>query len=152
MRHIRKIILHCSASSWGDRKIIKLWHLDKGFADIGYHYVMGNGFPDSSGRFFKEWDGLIEDGRPLEIPGAHVKGENDDSIGICLIGNHTFTAKQLWVSLPDLTYKLMKKFDLSLADIYGHYEFNQNKSCPNFKIKDFRRFLGDYINNQLVPL
>ena len=73
MRKIKQIIVHCSATKEGQdfkAKDIKRWHFERGFSDIGYHYVV-------------DLDGTIEEGRSLELIGAHTKGQNRDSIGIC---------------------------------------------------------------------
>ena len=43
MRKINKIIIHCSATPEGRNvkaETIKKWHLDRGFSDIGYHYII----------------------------------------------------------------------------------------------------------------
>jgi len=76
MRDINLIVIHCSATT-PDEDIgvteIRRWHLAQGWSDIGYHYVIRR-------------DGTIENGRPVEIEGAHVKGFNANSIGICLVG------------------------------------------------------------------
>ena len=77
MREIEKLIFHCSATIEGQNisaATIKRWHVkDRGWSDIGYHYVIG-------------LDGKIEAGRPVNKQGAHCKGENKTSIGICYIG------------------------------------------------------------------
>ena len=76
MRDINKIILHCSATQEGqefDVNDIKQWHLQRGFTDVGYHYVI-------------LLDGTIQDGRDIRTIGAHCKGQNYGSIGICYIG------------------------------------------------------------------
>lgn len=57
---------------------IDAMHKRKGYREIGYH-------------FFIRKDGTIEMGRDLSTPGrfevgAHSKGENDSSIGICYEG------------------------------------------------------------------
>jgi len=54
-------------------KKIRQWHKLRGWSDIGYHYVIRR-------------DGRIELGRPIEQVGAHVKGHNSDSIGVCMVG------------------------------------------------------------------
>lgn len=54
--------------------MIRGWHLDRGFADIGYHKVIRR-------------DGTIENGRDTHLIGAHARGKNRDSLGICLEGN-----------------------------------------------------------------
>ena len=76
MRTINKIIVHCSATQEGrdlDAAEINRWHLKRGWNGIGYHYVV-------------LLDGTIEYGRSIYKQGAHVKGGNEGSIGICYIG------------------------------------------------------------------
>lgn len=80
-REIKKIILHHSASDFGNAEVIDGWHRERGYTCIGYHYVICNG---SGGA-----DGIIDIGRPLWFEGAHAKGHNKDSVGICLIGDFT---------------------------------------------------------------
>ena len=76
MRKISEIIVHCSATSemrdFG-AKDIDLWHKAQGWDCIGYHYVV-------------RIDGTIEEGRPVERIGAHCKGHNAYSIGVCYVG------------------------------------------------------------------
>jgi hypothetical protein len=71
------IVLHCSATRASQVNIgakdIRRWHKDKGWADIGYHYVIKR-------------DGTLEKGRALDAVGAHVEGHNSDSVGVCLVG------------------------------------------------------------------
>lgn len=69
-----RIIFHHSYSHDVPAARIRKWHGERGFRDIGYHYVI---------RF----DGTIEIGRDLRLVGAHAKGRNYDSIGVCLTGN-----------------------------------------------------------------
>jgi len=132
MRTINKIIIHCSATQEGrdlDAAEINRWHLKKGWNGIGYHYVV-------------LLDGTIEYGRSIYKQGAHVKGENEGSIGICYIGGvesergddgdwiakDTRTPEQKESLL--LLIKTLKKMHPA-ATIHGHNEF-ANKSCPCF--------------------
>ena len=91
MRKITSIYIHHSASNWGDAKLIDLWHKERGFTGIGYHYVVLNGFPTAemykNKIFNTELVGFIEKGRDIEKVGSHVTGHNKESIGICLIHN-----------------------------------------------------------------
>jgi hypothetical protein len=137
MRDIKKIILHCSDSSWGDASIIDSWHKEKGWDGIGYNFVLLNGFR-APGRYNKEDDGLIEVGRPIGTIGAHCKGQNHDSIGVCLIGKQLFSANQLYVAIP--TIMKMVNPDGKL-DLLGHYEFNSGKRCPNIDMNTLKSFL-----------
>ncbi len=134
MRRIDKIIIHCSASDFGSAALIDRWHRERGWRMIGYHYVILNGYR-KKGRYNKDDDGLIEPGRPIEEIGAHCRGQNRTSIGICLIGNYLFSEKQLFHSLPALVRELMERFELGLDDVYGHREFTRYKTCPNFDAK-----------------
>lgn len=131
MREIKKIIVHCSMSEWGDKDEIDRWHRERGWDEIGYHFVILNGYSKSTKKFSYLNDGLVEEGRTLNKPGAHCKGHNQDSIGICLIGKYHFTSRQLLATLPQLLYHCMKVFKLEPEDIYGHYELNERKTCPN---------------------
>jgi len=132
---INKIIVHCSDSSFGNASLIRQWHKERGFDDIGYHYVINNGYV-SKGIYDPNIDGVIEDGRPLDIIGAHCQGHNRDSIGICLIGVRTFTWEQ-FKSLKQLLDALITSYNLYTTDVYGHYDFSSNKTCPNFNVKSF---------------
>ena len=76
MRGIDLAVIHCSATKQGvdyDVATIRKWHLKRGFKDIGYHFLI-------------HLDGMIERGRPWDQPGAHAKGYNSNSIGICYVG------------------------------------------------------------------
>ncbi len=135
MREIDKIIVHCSASEFGSARLIDRWHRERGWRMIGYHYVILNGYR-RKGVYSEDDDGLIEPGRPLEEVGAHCRGYNKTSIGICLIGDRLFSEKQLFYALPELVRELMERFSLRLEDVYGHREFNRSKTCPNFEVRE----------------
>lgn len=140
MRKINKIIIHCSDSEWGDVDDIDQWHKERGWDGVGYNYVITNGRP-KSGDYQEAWDGRIQEGRPVSKQGAHCKGENHDSIGICLIGKHHFTSNQLYRALPDLLISLMYTYNIPIDNIYSHHHFNKDKTCPNFSVISFKAFL-----------
>ena len=117
MRNIKKLVIHCSDSPSGrgdTAETVHKWHLEKGWDGIGYHYVIDE-------------DGIIESGRPEYWIGAHVQGHNDDSLGICLIGNGHYSPKQC-ASLIELLEDLLFKYPTAL--IYNHHYFNPEKGCP----------------------
>ena len=132
MRKITEIIIHCSCTP-EDRNIgattILDWHKERGFSDIGYHYVI-------------RLDGTIETGRPVEQIGAHTKGHNRNSIGICYIGGTEKDCKtpkdtrttQQREALQQLCKQL--KAEYPNATIHGHSEF-ANKACPSFDVKQW---------------
>lgn len=136
---IKKIIVHCSASSFGNVAIIDRWHKERGWKGCGYHYVITNGVATKRQPYDPEYDGLIQKGREWKETGAHCKGHNHDSVGICLIGRHHFTAKQLLVALPNLLITL-GDLGISADDIYGHCEFS-TKTCPNINPKLIRNMV-----------
>ena len=130
MRWINKIIVHCSDSPAGrnDKAAdIDRWHKQRGFDRIGYHYVV-------------DLDGTIEPGRDLECVGAHCKGHNTQSVGICYIGGRnskTWGYKDTRTDAQKAALLLLLKFLRAKypdAKIYGHRDFSE-KQCPCFDAK-----------------
>lgn len=130
-----KIILHCSYTkpdmNWGAAEIRKIHVEERGFDDIGYHYIIKR-------------NGVVDPGRTCDAVGAHCFGHNQRSIGICLIGGmapdgspvFNFTGNQL----TSLNVKLMElRHEYPSATVHGHNEFS-NKACPCF---DVRSYIGD---------
>ena len=118
MRKITEIIIHCSATTEGkDFSVedIDRWHRQRGFNGIGYHFVIYR-------------DGSIHAGRSKRQIGAHCKGHNTISLGICYVGGlstdgkpkDTRTAAQK-ASLRALVEQLQEEFPL--ATVHGHNEF-----------------------------
>ncbi len=141
MREIRLIVVHCSDSEWGDLEVIRKWHTEeRGWTDIGYHFVITNGRRKSGESYNCGDDGVIQRGRDIEQPGAHASGLNRYSIGICLVGKHHFTWSQFG-GLYDLLWKLHEKFPD--ARIIGHRDVDKyggksgGKTCPNFNVGNF---------------
>ena len=137
MRKITDIILHCSATPEGrdiHADTIRQWHLQKGWRDIGYHYII-------------TLDGSIEAGRSITQAGAHCQGHNKNSIGICYIGGvdkdgkpkDTRTPLQT-AALHKLVSALMETLDISEQHIHCHNEYAA-KACPSFSIEQFRKEL-----------
>lgn len=133
MRPINKVLIHCSATPEGrdvKTKEIKQWHTDKGWRDIGYHYVI-------------ELDGKVVEGRPIELVGAHCLGQNKFSIGICYVGGMDKTMSKPKDTRTDEQKKALKKLLIKLKKqfptitIHGHNEF-ANKACPSFIVADER--------------
>jgi N-acetylmuramoyl-L-alanine amidase len=129
MRPINSIFIHCSATPDGrDVTVeqIRKMHLKNGWNDIGYHFVIYR-------------DGSVLPGRPISQIGAHAKGYNTGSIGICYIGGmnkentkaaDTRTPAQQ-ESLIWLVKELIRTF--GTLKIYGHNQVSA-KSCPCFDV------------------
>jgi N-acetylmuramoyl-L-alanine amidase len=144
MRPIKSLIVHCSASEFGNMELIRQWHRQRGFRDIGYHYVILNEFPDNNHWARKDLvegnDGRIETGRPLEEAGAHAEGHNADSVGVCLVGDKRFSPKQLEALKTIIEYL---RRECPRIKILGHYELDPKKTCPNLDMDWVRRYLGE---------
>jgi Negative regulator of beta-lactamase expression len=140
MRYIDTIFLHCSATqpNWLDYAglsdqvaAIRSWHVARGWRDIGYHYLVGR-------------LGTVAEGRPVEEIGAHVRGHNRGSIGICLIGGHGSSADDRFdehftpmqrAATEKLIRDLHKRF--GPLRLRGHNEVAA-KACPGFRVdKEF---------------
>ena len=131
MRNIDKLIIHCSATRECDdsvnASVIDRWHKARGWKGCGYHFIV-------------LIDGTIETGRMIDKVGAHAKGMNKSSIGICYIGGLERDAKtpkdtrtpQQKESLL-LLIKTLKKI-YPEATLHGHNEFS-NKACPSFDVQ-----------------
>ena len=85
-------------------------------------------------------DGTVDKARPVERQGAHVRGHNKGSIGICYVGgcdadmNPKDTRTDLQKdSLTELISYLMDSYED--ATLHGHNEFS-SKACPSFDVKE----------------
>lgn len=130
MRKIDQIIIHCSATPEGRNVTvadIDRWHRTRGFQGIGYHYVV-------------YLDGTIAAGRDEQLAGAHCRGHNQRSIGVCYVGGcdaamrpkDTRTPAQR-AALRRLVSELQQRYPG--ATVHGHREFAA-KACPSFDIAD----------------
>ncbi len=140
---IEKIIVHCSASDFGDAAVIDAWHRERGFDGIGYHFVILNGRRTADSAYDPAADGEIEKGRPVDRIGAHCRGANTDSVGVCVIGDRFFTSKQLLSALPQVLLALTDLPGITHAtQIYGHRDFSDTKTCPNIDTQALRFMAG----------
>lgn len=128
-RKIDLIVVHCAATKVTmDVSVddIRRWHVeDRGWEDIGYHWYI-------------KFDGKLYEGRPLEIPGAHARGHNRNSIGICLEGGIDANGKPERNYTPEQMKTLYAICYLhscnSGAEVKGHRDFNPDKECPCFDV------------------
>lgn len=128
-RKIEIAIVHASATPPEmdiGVKDIRVWHVEeRGWSDIGYHFVIRR-------------NGVVEIGRPLYLQGAHCRGYNRESVGICLVGGldsnknsiNNFTREQ------ELSLSSMIKF-FSKDVVFGHNDFNKDKDCPCFNVEEW---------------
>ena len=160
MRNIDSIIVHCSATKAGldfTATDIDRWHRERGFNGIGYHYVI-------------RLDGKLEKGRDVTLAGAHCKGWNERSVGICYIGGldengrpadtRTNVQKRvLYQIIMDLQreYNILQVLghrdtspDLNGDGVIEPYEYV--KACPCFDVREFLRYGRGLLFVLLVPL
>tara|TARA_R110002050_G_C8928455_1_gene511861 strand:+ start:273 stop:671 length:399 start_codon:yes stop_codon:yes gene_type:complete len=130
MRLINKVIIHCAETKTNqsfDISEVDLWHRKRGFDKVGYHYYI-------------RLDGTLQIGRELEEIGAHCKGQNSKSIGICFEGGLNPNGSSWDSPLNEqlLTYDVLIAYINSIygkLNVFGHYEFSE-KTCPNFIIDE----------------
>ena len=143
-RAMDTIVIHCSATKENKdytKEDIKKWHLQRGFKDIGYHFII-------------KLDGTIEIGRSLDKVGAHVAGNNTGSIGICYIGGLDSKGKSKDTRTDEQKESLLNlinllKKNINIKEIKGHRDFSKDlncdgkidkfeyiKDCPCFEVKD----------------
>lgn len=137
MRKINLIVIHSSATP-SDRdigvEVIRKWHTDskphgRGWSDIGYHYVIRR-------------NGRIEAGRPVEIAGAHAKGHNRNSIGICMVGgaDNNLHAEDNFTTVQEHSMEILINFltniyEIDVYSVVGHRDLNDKTECPSFDVK-----------------
>ena len=140
-RHIDLLVIHCADTykrMLVGAKEITQWHMDKGWSDCGYHFIINR-------------VGTVETGRNLNVSGAHARGYNKNSIGVCLVGGRSdndkpednFTAEQK-KTLAALI--ILLKAEYPDADIKGHNELS-SKTCPNFNVKEFMSNIDIHLFN-----
>lgn len=148
---IDAIVIHCSATRAGQdvrAADIDKMHKERGFAMIGYNYVI-------------DLDGRIESGRPLSRDGAHCNtaglsglAYNKHSIGICYVGGldkngkaaDTRTREQK-IALHNLVYLLLDEYP-NIKEVIGHRDASPDKNkdgkissnewikqCPCFDVR-----------------
>jgi N-acetylmuramoyl-L-alanine amidase len=158
------IVIHCSATPPNmdiGREEITQWHInpkqDRVNKDLwtykGRKYTTdklppeakgkkGNGWSDIGYHFVIRRSGGVERGRWVRVAGAHVKGYNSMSVGVCMVGGvdndmkpeDNFTDEQ-WHALIDVISAL--KGDFPNAKIVGHRDLDSGKACPSFDVTEW---------------
>lgn len=147
-----KIIVHHSAFDQDTDQLMQInrWHKDRDFPlsergfYVGYHYVINN-------------EGQITQTRELDEVGAHCRGFNFESIGVCMEGDFTSkqpSAKQR-TALGKLLLMLCDRLRIDHADIYPHRNFGQTSCYGDFLSDDWARKVyldaASLVNYNLTP-
>ena len=139
----KKIIIHHSATkdsgtvSW---QAIRRFHIeDCAWPEIGYHY----GIEMVQDQPWAKPHAEIMLGRFANEPGAHTKGQNHESIGICCVGDFDKEEppQEVWEACLSLVRYLMVLYGLLKDDVYGHRDFAV-KTCPGKRF-DMDKFRAD---------
>ena len=150
---IDSIVIHCSATPEGKDftvKDIDRWHRERGFKEIGYHFVIYRDGSVHAGR------DLSKEGAHANTPGLSGRSYNLHSVGICYIGGlskdgktpkDTRTPEQK-KALIELVKYLMGRFS-HIKEVIGHRDTSKDldgdgevepnewiKNCPCFNVKD----------------
>lgn len=132
MRLINSIVIHCSYTRPNQdigADDIREWHLNRGWIDNGYHYVIRK-------------NGMLEIGRDIRKAGAHAKGYNDHSIGICLVGGMGWDSEPVY-DYSDAQMSTLRHTITALCSVFGnvsilgHNDLTSRKTCPNFNVREW---------------
>lgn len=97
----------------------------RGWADIGYHYVV-----DPNGR--------VWEGRNIRYQGAHVKDQNENNLGILCLGNFEVqrpSAQQL-AALDRFLATQMTRYRIPMWRVKTHREVAQTE-CPGRNLQGY---------------
>lgn len=145
-RFISHFVLHHSATHDGSVERFREEHKERGFADIGYHWLIGNGNGTP--------DGHIGEGRSESKDGAGVYGNNKQKLHVCIVGNFEkghpgYTpgpSRKQMAALGHLLMVWAKRYerpDATFPKIVGHKEITipgHGTACPGntFPLKQIR--------------
>jgi len=101
---------------------------DRGWADVGYHFMIDK-------------DGTIYEGRDIVVRGVHVEGYNTGSLGVCLMGDFRFEAPSTEQQASTYALNDWIVYRTGVTHLAGHKDFNDFTVCP-----------GTFIANQLQNL
>ena len=117
---LNTVVIHHSALplSDGPREIQAKHMHDKGYADIGYHFVI-----DAAGQIYE--------GRSLLVRGAHTGGHNTGTVGVCLLGNFEDGAPPAAQAASAQSLARALKDQYALTHLAGHRDFQPDETvCP----------------------
>ena len=130
------IVIHHSATpdniTLKDFDAIRRHHLNQGWRDIGYHWVV------------EKVNGILTaiPGRPEWGTGAHCPGRNQDGIGICVVGNfqETVPDPEIYPVVANLCKQIMARHPIQ--EIGGHRDYTAT-ACPgqHFDIEKVRQLV-----------
>ena len=148
MRKVNKIVIHCTATKEGNNvspATIKRWHLNRGFSDIGYHYIIGI-------------EGKINPGRPVsKFKVLTLRSGNSDSIGIAYTGGLDSNGKAKDTRTEAQKASLIKilkvlKNIYPQASIHGHRDYSPDKDGDGVEEHEFMKHVSLFLTRKLSTL
>ena len=142
----KSIIIHHSASApqHTTREAVDEWHRDRGFREIGYHYLITH----------IKGETKVEIGRNEDENGAHCIGQNTRSIGICVAGSFenpdgtntdplSVIPETQWNALVNLCVDICSRYEIAPDRVMGHKETGAATLCPGFDVEPLRTILRE---------
>lgn len=138
INQIKKIARHHSGTPTGSAEAFARYHTQTlGWSTSGYHEVI---LPD----------GRVQLCYSPNVVTNGVRGHNDTTYHICLVGNGNFTAAQE-EAFKERAEVAMQLFNLKVTDVLGHREFSgANTQCPGIDMNVVRRNLQNHIDSKKV--
>jgi len=104
---------------------IRAGHVGRGWADIGYHYVI-------------DQQGKIWEARGIQYQGAHVENNNEHNLGIMLLGNfdQQSLSPQSTAALESFVRAQMSRYNVPVSRVYTHRELRPT-ACPGRSLQSF---------------
>ena len=132
-REVNEVIVHITASNDNATvEDIRRGHIQRGFSDIGYHWIVDRA-------------GVVHKGRDEDLVGSHVAGYNHDTIGISYIARGKdsdqngeygkYMTESQRIALEKKIADILIRYKLEPKDVSGHNTYNLGKACPCFVIR-----------------
>ena len=140
MAKITKVTIHITACDDCTVEAIRRMHKVQGWSDIGYHWIVDK-------------LGVVHEGRPENLTGAHVAEHNTGNIGISYISRGSDIEPNAWygkfmtqaqrISLEQKVADILYRHNLTIDAVYGHNDFDMGKACPCFSVRSSKIFLDN---------
>lgn len=113
------------------RRIERYHQQDRGWAAIGYHYIVGK-------------SGKVYEGRPAKFQGAHVSGANEHNLGISVVGDfmHKLPNQRQLAALDSFLTDMRMRYRVGKSRVYGHRDLGKSECCGDSLYRWLRAYRG----------
>lgn len=100
-------------------------HVNQGWADIGYHYII-------------DPQGNVWEGRPARFQGAHVKENNEHNLAIMCMGSYDQErpTSAMLAALDGFVADRMRAYNVPISRVYTHQELRSTE-CPGRNLQGY---------------